>query len=103
MQDSHRQLVVETSPGNFQAWLKHPEKLEQRNGHAAARALAERFGGDTGAADWRHFGRLGRFHFYVNTKCLDVHKVLFLESFNYVALSHNVCHDRLHVCSGCRE
>src|SRR6185295_489128 len=24
----------------------------------AARTLAERFGGDKGAADWRHFGRL---------------------------------------------
>ena len=54
-------LVVETSPGNFQAWLKHPEKLDKEMGTAAARALAERFGGDTGAADWRHFGRLSGF------------------------------------------
>ena len=28
---------------------------------AAARALAEKFGGDRGAADWRHFGRLAGF------------------------------------------
>ena len=54
-------VVVETSPGNFQAWLKHPEKLDKEMGTAAARALAERFGGDTGAADWRHFGRLSGF------------------------------------------
>jgi hypothetical protein len=30
-------------------------------GTAAARALAEKFGGDRGAADWRHFGRLAGF------------------------------------------
>ncbi len=51
-------LVIETSPGNFQAWLKHPERLSKEMGTAAARALAEKFSGDTGAADWRHFGRL---------------------------------------------
>lgn len=54
-------LVVETSPGNFQAWLKHPERLPKDLGTAAARELAKRFGGDTGAADWRHFGRLAGF------------------------------------------
>jgi len=54
-------LVVETSPGNFQAWLKHPEKLDKEMGTAAARALAERFDGDVGAADWRHYGRLSGF------------------------------------------
>lgn len=54
-------LVVETSPGNFQAWLKHPETLDKEMGTAAARALAQRFGGDTGAADWRHYGRLSGF------------------------------------------
>ena len=54
--------VVETSPGNFQAWLKHPERLSKELGTAAARALAQRFGGDRGAADWRHFGRLRWIH-----------------------------------------
>lgn len=54
-------LVVETSPGNFQAWLKHAEKLDKETGTAAARALAQRFNGDTGAADWRHYGRLSGF------------------------------------------
>ena len=51
-------LVVRTSPGNHQVWLKHPIQLDRELGTAAARALAERFGGDRGAADWRHFGRM---------------------------------------------
>jgi hypothetical protein len=51
-------LVVETSPRNYQAWLKHPEQLHKELSTAAARKLAEKFGGDRGAADWRHFGRL---------------------------------------------
>lgn len=54
-------IVVETSPANFQAWLNHGEVLDKNTSTAAARALAERFGGDPGAADWRHFGRLAGF------------------------------------------
>lgn len=50
--------VMETSPGNFQAWIKHPHRLSKEFGTAAARLLAEKFGGDHGSADWRHFGRL---------------------------------------------
>jgi RepB DNA-primase from phage plasmid len=53
--------VVETSPGNFQAWLKHPHQLPRELSTMAARKLAEEFGGDRGAADWRHFGRLAGF------------------------------------------
>jgi hypothetical protein len=53
--------VVQTSPGNFQAWVKHPEALSKEVSTAAARELAARFGGDRGAADWRHFGRLAGF------------------------------------------
>ena len=34
-------IVVETSSGNFQAWLKHPERLGKDASTAAARALAE--------------------------------------------------------------
>jgi len=66
-------VVVETSPGNFQAWLKHPERLGKELGTAAARELAQRFGGDIKAADWRHYGRLTGFtnrktkHFNVET------------------------------------
>jgi hypothetical protein len=54
-------LVVETSPGNFQAWLKHPETLSREASTTAARLLAEKFDGDKGSADWRHFGRLSGF------------------------------------------
>jgi hypothetical protein len=54
-------VVVETSAGNYQAWLKHPERLSKEMSTAAARALAQKFGGDRGAADWRHFGRLAGF------------------------------------------
>ena len=54
-------LVVETSPGNFQAWVKHPYILNKALGTAVARSLAQKFGGDAGAADWRHYGRLGGF------------------------------------------
>jgi len=54
-------VVVETSPGNYQVWLKHSERLTKEVSTAAARALAEKFGGDRGAADWRHFGRLAGF------------------------------------------
>lgn len=53
--------VVETSPGNCQAWLKHPRPLPREVSTLAARKLAEEFGGDRGAADWRHFGRLAGF------------------------------------------
>ncbi|MGC4052862.1 MAG: RepB family DNA primase [Paludibaculum sp.] len=54
-------VVVETSSGNFQAWLKHPRPLLQEMSTMAARQLAEDFDGDRGAADWRHFGRLAGF------------------------------------------
>jgi RepB DNA-primase from phage plasmid len=53
--------VVETSPGNFQAWLKHGEVLDEAVSTRAAQLLAERYGGDPGSADWRHFGRLAGF------------------------------------------
>lgn len=54
-------LVVQTSLGNFQAWVKHPETLSKEVSTVAARMLAEKFDGDRGAADWRHFGRLAGF------------------------------------------
>lgn len=53
--------IVETSPGNFQAWLKHREPLPKDLSTAVARHLAAEFGADRGAADWRHFGRLAGF------------------------------------------
>jgi len=54
-------LIVETSPNNFQVWLNHGRTLPKAASTVAARSLAERFHGDRGAADWRHFGRLAGF------------------------------------------
>ena len=53
--------VVETSPGNYQAWLKHVAVLPKLLGTFAAQILAARFGADPSAADWRRFGRLPGF------------------------------------------
>ena len=53
--------VVETSPGNLQAWLKHGVTLDEAASTRAAKLLAERYRGDLGSADWRHFGRLAGF------------------------------------------
>jgi len=58
-------VVVQTSPGNHQAWIKHAAALDKELGTAVARELAARFGGDVRAADWRHFGRMAGFR---NTK-----------------------------------
>jgi len=58
-------VVVRTSPGNYQAWIKHTTTLDKELGTGVARELANRFGGDVKAADWRHFGRLAGFR---NTK-----------------------------------
>ena len=50
--------VVETSPENFQAWLRHSRLLSKDLGTVAAQLLAQRFSADPSAADWRRFGRL---------------------------------------------
>lgn len=57
--------LVQTSPANYQAWLKHPQPLSRELGTAVARLLAREFDADLGSADWRHFGRLAGF---VNAK-----------------------------------
>ncbi len=54
-------VVLETSLGNFQAWLHHGQILPKRLSTFAARLLASRFGGDLASADWRHYGRLAGF------------------------------------------
>jgi hypothetical protein len=66
-------VVVETSPANFQAWVRiSAEPLPPDLATAAARILAEVYGGDLNSADWRHFGRLAGFvnpkpkHRYLN-------------------------------------
>ncbi len=53
--------VVETSAGNFQAWLKHPVILPKLLGTFVAQTLAARYDADPSAADWRRFGRLPGF------------------------------------------
>jgi hypothetical protein len=53
--------VVETSAGNFQAWLKHSRMFPKLLGTFAAQTLAERYDADPSAADWRRFGRLPGF------------------------------------------
>ena len=49
--------VIETSPGNFQAWLRHTKPFPKELGTLAAKTLAEQFCADRSAADWRRFGR----------------------------------------------
>ncbi len=53
--------VVETSAGNFQAWLRHATVFPKLLGTFAAQTLASRYGADPSAADWRRFGRLPGF------------------------------------------
>jgi hypothetical protein len=53
--------VVETSPGNFQAWLKHGDVYPAAFSTFVAQTLARRYGADPNAADWRRFGRLPGF------------------------------------------
>ena len=53
--------VIETSPGNFQAWLKQCAVMSKLLGTLVAQTLAARYGADPGAADWRRFGRLPGF------------------------------------------
>lgn len=53
--------VVETSSGNFQTWLKHAEVYPALLSTFVAQTLANRYGADPSAADWRRFGRLPGF------------------------------------------
>jgi len=54
--------VVETSPGNLQAWVRVSDTpLSTEEGTAVARDLAARYDGDLSSANWRHMGRLAGF------------------------------------------
>ena len=54
--------VIETSPMNYQAWVKLSEQpLNAKLATAIAKWLAKRYGADLNSADWRHFGRLAGF------------------------------------------
>lgn len=61
--------VVETSPGNFQAWLKHNRTYETSVSTFIAQELARRYQADPSAADWRRFGRMPGF-----TNCKPKHR-----------------------------
>lgn len=54
-------LTVETSPGNYQAWVRVGTDLTPGEHTALAKRMAERFGADRGCADWAHVGRLAGF------------------------------------------
>jgi hypothetical protein len=54
--------TIETSPGNYQAWVKLSDKpLSADVRRIAARGLAKQYGGDPNSADSRHYGRLAGF------------------------------------------
>jgi hypothetical protein len=58
----HPCLVLQTSPGHLQAWIRvAPSGLEPCIATAVARQLAHAYGGDPASADWHHFGRLAGF------------------------------------------
>jgi hypothetical protein len=59
-------LVVETSPENFQAWIRvAPEALPKDLATAVSRELAVRYDGDRGSVGAEHLGRLAG---YTNQK-----------------------------------
>ena len=54
--------IIETSPGNHQAWVRLSEKpLPAHVRTLAARGLAKHYGGDMNSAEAQHFGRLAGF------------------------------------------
>ncbi len=55
-------VVLETSPRNYQAWLKiADESIEKEAATRIAKRLARGLNGDLASADWRHLGRLAGF------------------------------------------
>lgn len=54
-------VLVETSPGNAQAWIRLGEPTPAPVRHEVARELARRYGGDPGAVDPHQSGRLAGF------------------------------------------
>lgn len=54
--------VVETSAGNFQAWIRiGDEPIAREEATEASRHLADQYDGDPGAVGWLRYGRLGGF------------------------------------------
>lgn len=55
-------VVVQTSPGHLQAWIRlSTSPLEPAVATAAGKHLARLYGGDLASTDWRHLGRLAGF------------------------------------------
>ena len=55
-------VVLQTSPGRLQAWIRlSTAPLEPAVATAAGKHLARRYGGDLASTDWRHLGRLAGF------------------------------------------
>jgi hypothetical protein len=54
-------VVVETSPGNYQAWLDHGRDLSDDEATEFSKILAKTLGADIAAAGRRHAGRLAGF------------------------------------------
>jgi hypothetical protein len=55
-------VVVQTSPGHLQAWIRlSSSPLEPAVATAAGRHLARLYAGDWASTDWRHLGRLAGF------------------------------------------
>lgn len=54
--------VLETSPNNYQAWVKFSDKpLQPEVRKVLARGLAQQYEGDSGSADAHHYGRMAGF------------------------------------------
>ena len=55
-------VVLQTSPGHLQAWIRlSASPLEPAVATAAGKLLAAAYGGDPASTDWRHLGRLAGF------------------------------------------
>lgn len=54
-------VAVETSPKNWQCWVRVASEATAQERTEAARIIARRYEADENSADWRHFGRLAGF------------------------------------------
>lgn len=59
--EGHAHLLVETSPNNYQLWLKTVPLLDEAERKAVQQALIVMHGGDPGSASGEHFGRFPGF------------------------------------------
>lgn len=108
-------LTVETSPGNFQAWVRVGTDLTPGEHTALAKQMAERFGGDRGCADWAHVGRLagfanrkpkhtredGKHHFCrVDSVCADQSQTILVQDPELIEMARRTAQEQTHVQTG---